>query len=68
MGSKSFQAAMYKEGTAKVDIVDFYKDSHWSKRKADWIAPICGELHVSMPINIITYLCNWLYLLKLFKN
>ncbi|CAL5354466.1 unnamed protein product [Camellia sinensis] len=48
MGSKSFQAAMYKEGTAKVDIVDFYKDSHWSKRKADWIAPICGELHEAL--------------------
>ncbi|CAL5326662.1 unnamed protein product [Camellia sinensis] len=48
MGSKSFQAAMYKQGTEKTDFVDFYKDSHWSKRKSDWVAPICGQLHEAL--------------------
>ncbi|GMP82107.1 hypothetical protein CsSME_00036570 [Camellia sinensis var. sinensis] len=51
MGSRSFSAAISIEGieTGKEPhIVDFFKTSHWSKKKKDWIEPVCAELYEKM--------------------
>ncbi|XP_028109948.1 uncharacterized protein LOC114308526 [Camellia sinensis] len=51
MGSRLFSAAISIEGIQngkEPHIVDFYKTSHWSKKKNDWIEPICGVLYEKM--------------------
>ncbi|CAL5435386.1 unnamed protein product [Camellia sinensis] len=51
MGSRSFSTAISIEGieTGKEPhIVDFFKTSHWSKKKKDWIEPVCAELYEKM--------------------
>ncbi|CAL5327893.1 unnamed protein product [Camellia sinensis] len=51
MGSRSFSAAISIEGIEtrkEPHIVDFFKTSHWSKKKKDWIEPVCAELYEKM--------------------
>ncbi|KAL7242894.1 hypothetical protein ACSBR1_015319 [Camellia fascicularis] len=51
MGSRSFSAAISIEGIKngkEPHIVDFYKTSHWSKKKNDWIEPVCRVLYEKM--------------------
>ncbi|KAJ6848923.1 uncharacterized protein M6B38_272075 [Iris pallida] len=46
-GSKSFAATM----SMKAEIphfVDFFKESHWSKKKDDWLDHKCMEKHVEL--------------------
>ncbi|GMP62294.1 hypothetical protein CsSME_00024450 [Camellia sinensis var. sinensis] len=49
-GSRSFpivMAAMVAK-TGELDSLEFYEDSHTSKKTNDWIHPKCGELHQEM--------------------
>ncbi|KAJ6825522.1 uncharacterized protein M6B38_376565 [Iris pallida] len=43
-GSKSFAATMSTKAEMP-HFVDFFKKSHWSKKKDDWLDPKCMEKH-----------------------
>eukprot|EP00268_Persea_americana_P041322 TRINITY_DN4112_c0_g1_i5.p2 TRINITY_DN4112_c0_g1~~TRINITY_DN4112_c0_g1_i5.p2 ORF type:complete len:183 (+),score=39.09 TRINITY_DN4112_c0_g1_i5:948-1496(+) len=49
MGSKSFKAAMRAlaepETREEPHIFEFYRDSHYNKKKDKWIDPKCQEIH-----------------------
>ncbi|KAF5962016.1 hypothetical protein HYC85_003225 [Camellia sinensis] len=53
-GSRSFPAAMSiavkENGGLLPDLCNFYKDTHQRKKTKQWIDPICGDLHASIPI------------------
>lgn len=52
MGSQSFAVAMSakaKENDGQCpNIADFYELTHYSKKKKDWVAPICQQVHVQL--------------------
>ncbi|KAL7212098.1 hypothetical protein ACSBR2_014881 [Camellia fascicularis] len=49
-GSRLFPIAisLMVDEDGDLDFLEFYKKSHKSKKKGDWIDPKCGELHDEM--------------------